>query len=733
MFLTRLIDWTKRDPVPLLLFAAGLLSRSLTRSYGLDQLDVAMMIRGVETFVPYHPVGVPFLILLARLLNLLTGSSITSLVWISVISGSAFVSLTYMVGKEVAGRFVALGAALLLFLTPEVWLYSSIGMSDIVQASLVLMCILWLLRYMRTGGETPLYLAMLTFGILLGVKSFHAIFLAVFMWVLMRKKPGLRTLLVASGVLIGAVALGAAFLWVLMDPREVIRNAPEVLVRDIRAFSLFSYRGATFPRTALLKLKDIYHNTTWYQSRDLGRISFGCLSLFLILAAWEAIQRGLIKRSHLARVSEFSGKALPWIALISLIYSILSHQVSSVLILNGTVLLISLYVRRAMAREKTLADGPARGTRMASVAWRRLFGLWIAVYSVGYFGFFHFDIRYYLPIMPALAIVIVMGFHELVQPTVDAARRWVAWATALTLLTAMAITSLKTVWPYHKTLDTRSRVALKVNSIVKESPVLLLTNNFLFYVWFFEANHLQMPKVIWPNDPVQSFDHPLLMTHTFEPTLAFVHLLERFASLPPEGLRRRVLASFDPPREVFDKGLEQTLFRLKPISVFSRREWVIADRQGTRTLYELEPMGRSLFKNIREGNGSFDPYIKSAKALFAITPLEDGSIYPYVVIRGIPVGEAYREFDLAVPSTGSPVLENWMGMQMETEQSNGVRFALEVEGKEIFSIRKQFDGRILRESVDLSPFKGRRVRVRLRLGNEGDAQYDYAAWIPILR
>jgi hypothetical protein len=133
-----------------LFFAAGLAGFAATRTrvpYLWDSVEFAL---GVEEFSvllsqPHAP-GYFLYVMLGRLVNGWVGDPHASLVWMSVVAGAGLVAAMSLVGTMMFGRTTGVVAGLLTLTSPMVWFYSSVALTYVVDAVLVVILVGWCWR-----------------------------------------------------------------------------------------------------------------------------------------------------------------------------------------------------------------------------------------------------------------------------------------------------------------------------------------------------------------------------------------------------------------------------------------------------------------------------------------------------------------------------------------------------------------------------------------------------------
>ncbi len=92
-------------------------------------------------------------VMAGRVLNLFVGDPHTSLVWLSLFCGSGLVSVLYLLGVAMFGRRTGVAAALLGMTSPQLWFYSCVALTYIVDGFLVCFVVLYCWRAMQRGGS----------------------------------------------------------------------------------------------------------------------------------------------------------------------------------------------------------------------------------------------------------------------------------------------------------------------------------------------------------------------------------------------------------------------------------------------------------------------------------------------------------------------------------------------------------------------------------------------------
>lgn len=100
-----------------------------------------------------HAPGYFLYIMLGRLVNGLVGDPHASLVWISVVFGSALPAVVYLLATAMFGRKAGVAAGLLALTSPQVWFHSCVALTYCMDSFLVCTVVLVLWRAMERGGS----------------------------------------------------------------------------------------------------------------------------------------------------------------------------------------------------------------------------------------------------------------------------------------------------------------------------------------------------------------------------------------------------------------------------------------------------------------------------------------------------------------------------------------------------------------------------------------------------
>ncbi len=250
-----------------LLFAAGLALRVPFRSqlaYHWDSAQFSLAINDYNMAISQpHAPGYFLYIMVGRLANALVGEPHASLVWVSVLVGSALAGLLYLLGTAMFGRRSGLASALFTLTSPQVWFHSCVALTYVVDAFLICLTVLCCWRAMQRGGGW-------------GDAAVMGVLLAAVSGVRLQNVPGLiplalytiwkfetfraRRLLVAAAVAVAAIApwffymvkvSGGLTLSLELVRRHAAFNAPatlagggwNALLWNVFLVGLFSWNG----------------------------------------------------------------------------------------------------------------------------------------------------------------------------------------------------------------------------------------------------------------------------------------------------------------------------------------------------------------------------------------------------------------------------------------------------------------------------------------------------------
>ena len=259
-----------------LFFAVGLALRVPFRSHLAYHWDSAQFTLAISQYdirlsQPHAP-GYFLYVILGRLVNQFVGDPHASLVWISVVFGSALPSIVYLLATAMFGRSAGLAAGLLALTSPQVWFHSGVALTYVVDSFLVCTAVLILWRAAVGGGA---WRDAVVIGVLLAViggireQSLPALVpLVVFsFWRAGRAR-------VAKLILTMVVAVGLGLLWLVPMVRmsggtrtylEIVRlhaafNAPATLwgggwsafLRNVACVAGFCWNGLVLAAVVLV-------------------------------------------------------------------------------------------------------------------------------------------------------------------------------------------------------------------------------------------------------------------------------------------------------------------------------------------------------------------------------------------------------------------------------------------------------------------------------------------------
>lgn len=203
-FWRRYGDWI----IAATLFTATIISRIPFRSRSLyidDSTGFALALDDFDLAQQRpHPPGYILYIAAGRVFHFFFGDANTALVALSIFSAAVAVAAVYFLGKAIFGRAEGLAAALLLFFSPLLWLYSEVALTYAVAVPLA-MLITWLL-YQVFFHRSYAIICGLVMGLAAGVRQDLLLFFApVFLVAVFRvrwRRMFLAFAAVAAGVLI---------------------------------------------------------------------------------------------------------------------------------------------------------------------------------------------------------------------------------------------------------------------------------------------------------------------------------------------------------------------------------------------------------------------------------------------------------------------------------------------------------------------------------------------------
>lgn len=145
-------DWVVAAAIFAVAFALRVPFRSQLVYHG-DSAEFALAIGeyNVALSQPHAP-GYFLYVMLGRLVNGFVDDPNASLVWLSVVFGSALAAVMYFLGATMFERRVGVVAALLAMTSPQTWFHSEVALTYVVDAFLVCVTVLWCWRAIRRGG-----------------------------------------------------------------------------------------------------------------------------------------------------------------------------------------------------------------------------------------------------------------------------------------------------------------------------------------------------------------------------------------------------------------------------------------------------------------------------------------------------------------------------------------------------------------------------------------------------
>ena len=204
-------DWI----IALLMFLVALLLRIPFRSqmaYHWDSAQFALAINqyDIRLSQPHAP-GYFLYVMLGRLVNNFVGDPHASLVWISVVFGSALPAVVYRLATEMFGRKAGVTAGLLALTSPQPWFHSCVALTYCVDSFLVCAAVLLLWRAMASGGKWRDAIAVgALLAVIGGVRQQSALaLLPLVVFVFWRFKRGREAKLALAAI----VAIGLGVLW----------------------------------------------------------------------------------------------------------------------------------------------------------------------------------------------------------------------------------------------------------------------------------------------------------------------------------------------------------------------------------------------------------------------------------------------------------------------------------------------------------------------------------------
>lgn len=145
-------DWAAAASVFAVAFALCVPFRSQL-AYHWDSAEFALAISNYNVALSQpHAPGYFLYVMLGRIVNLLLGDPHGSLVWISVVFGSALPAAMYLLGTSMFGRRTGVAAAAFAATSPQVWFHSCVALTYVVDSFLICVTVLYCWRAMKRGG-----------------------------------------------------------------------------------------------------------------------------------------------------------------------------------------------------------------------------------------------------------------------------------------------------------------------------------------------------------------------------------------------------------------------------------------------------------------------------------------------------------------------------------------------------------------------------------------------------
>ncbi len=122
-------------------------------AYHWDGAQFALAIKEYNLAVgqPHAP-GYFLYVMLGRVVNNVVGDPHTSLVWMSLIFGSALVATVYVLGQTMFGQRTGIAAGLFALTSPQLWFHSCVALTYVVDSFLVCTVVLWCWWAVKHGG-----------------------------------------------------------------------------------------------------------------------------------------------------------------------------------------------------------------------------------------------------------------------------------------------------------------------------------------------------------------------------------------------------------------------------------------------------------------------------------------------------------------------------------------------------------------------------------------------------
>lgn len=147
------LDWI----IAGIFFTASLVVRMPFRSQYAYTLDSVGFVQAVADYnlrlsQPHAP-GYFLYVMVARLVNAVVGDPHGSVVWISMVSGSALAAVMYLLGTAMFGRRVGVAAGLFAASSPQTWFHSCVALVYVPDSLLVCVTVLVCWRSIQRGGR----------------------------------------------------------------------------------------------------------------------------------------------------------------------------------------------------------------------------------------------------------------------------------------------------------------------------------------------------------------------------------------------------------------------------------------------------------------------------------------------------------------------------------------------------------------------------------------------------
>lgn len=667
------------------LIVATLCTRYYFRSEGYDVYDITMFKYGVDTLKPIHPPGYPVFLLFAKFLNTATHNGLTSLIYVSVISSTILVVTTYLISRLLfENRLIALFSALLILSNPTVWLFGVIGMSDMFQAAISCVVILFCVAALKYHSYSCYFISLFLFGITLGVKFTHILLIPLLIYTGVLIGPETKKLVVGSILsLTASIALWAIPFYCFMATPQLIEGTRGLLIRDILAFNVIT-SGPISKLFELVSYSSFTHVLTTINI-SITWLLIGFVSLFILLIVVKLAMK------------------------------------------NDKVLVFSL--------RYSLADLVGFVSHHNSFM---IMMLWIFPYSLFNFIFIASRLRYYLPIYPAIAIIFTfmvykcllcfecssLHFKRLLPPII----------LSMIIIFSTAV-SVITVSPYHSELDTRSQVIYNLTNLAENnskfgSDTVVYINSIWpgrmdmnYYFTIYKIGKLNNMSVFIYN--------PLRNPVSNEEIVAAEKDLLRKMAKSAENVSTKVYLVGDLISLENSIADETNIFRFRLIGDFFREnEWVIDDPQGHICVYQYDLLGNSLWDSLISSLSlCSDKY-----SYTSIHKLEDKNLYRYLFTHAPENGTKYFNFSFDVPANKSRSvnLDLLYGFVEGASGTTGVNFSVYINGRRIDSANKDYTGHLDLFRINLTDLKGKRADIALGVDSLGNNAWDWSAWVPII-